>query len=934
MRKKRTLYLVVLPILLFMMALTLFLCACGDTRDKKEKTKESDPAVVTVDFDQNAEYTMASLDTLSDILDVKIMSDGVSRKADFTVKSSALSADGKYLEVIIVVEGIEKAIRLPYIDEAVASIRTDLRPLYDTIMKEGDKGISLVIKGSETEYGESAPIEAIVNLPNEGTLACSLAIGGDDPEVIARYKEGALTLFGLTVDAEKLMERIDRLAGLIDDEEVAAEESDSERSAVTITDAFVAVSGLLDTLDLLSEASQGSGFSHENGRYRFSCGSGQASTVLHSLIEDREILDLIDLFEAFLDTKTAGAMRANRVFFDLTFGVTSTGMELTFVANNVLTARRLELSVSMNVYDHLLTLPEAEEKNAYDLEWSIPFALPQNDVDLTIKTKLCVSDMFDDEGDNVCAVTTVTDEEGDTLVRFVLGEDYACLDASGIGKLLGEETPLEDAVFYRAFESNGSSLISFLETLISDWEDDTTEKEEEPTVDPRFARGYGVSVRGDADLTFDLGASEEDLRSRLFAYVINENGDQVEYTEYDVIGFDASDSFKGDVTVVFAPGCTEAVPVLIYDHEKVRMWELSLDQEPIIRKGMTFAEVKELPLGEEKYTDGKVNWSKRVSGFVVTRVSGNSFENGVFDQPGDCQVTFTYEPTGREYFCSLLHVGDPDAPRPVKLDYAKPLYLTYTDTEEQVREQLEIFVVYDDGTKVPVTDYAIIMYVPGAREVTVGYVGINLLSVPVCHVENYADYFRFFYPDRGRTLFSKFITSLRTYYVTYKNLFHTVFTTQRTESGRSLRVIVNTEENLDLVRIVNFFFGIPDEKGRRDFDEKALFDYLAALKEEDPDLDLERLFEQVVGVSLKEFVSKLYLDVNVERNDRDHGIGSEIEVVLSDGEDKEYLVTGLSFRLVPSEKESLPSEGQIESARSFEELPAFIESVLKKAFSD
>ena len=939
MRRGSKLFAMIALLVTLTAVFALLLCAC--TPNEKNKSNENSnenpnkEAELVVSFDEDEEFTLSSIEDLSELLEVKVVSDGVERVVDFTVKSSTLSEDGKNINVVIVAEGIEKTVQLPYVDEVRALIRKELRPLYDILNKEGEKGVALSLTGRGTGIGEISPINAGLNFLADKSVEFALTRGAEEPDVIASYKDGYFTLFGLTLDAEKVLEKLETFGGQLDlpdlqDIAFAGEEDNSgneDKDEDPVTSAFIAFSNVLDAFDVLSDPSLGGGenigFVKENGVYRLCLVSKQVMDFLRGLAQKKATFDALECVFAVLEHKTNEALGTNNIWLDITFEIKETGVEVGLLVRNWLSGARYEFALSASVFDHVVQLPEpAGGSEPNDLEFTVPVSFPQKGVELNITTNICLSEIFGEDESKTCATVTVTDKDGDTIASFVLGQNYAYLDASAMSKLFGEEHPFDNAVFYREFESAGEPFLSFLDTLLADLEDLLDEEFEDTShVDPRFERGYGVSPKEGETLTFDLGATETDLRSRLFAYYLDENGDRVEFSDYRVIGFDASTSYDGDITVEFAPEYVVTLPVLIYDHANVQVGQLTLLGNPWVEKGTTFEQIKTLVAGEQHYTDGTVSWAEPRAGFSIKSVNYPTLDGVVFEQVGSYSVVLTYDLTGADFW-TYVQVYDPEHLK-VKYIVCSDVNLTSLATEEDIRDQLQVFAVYEDGSQVPVSDYYIIAYTPGCESFVVNYVDPNDRGktynrfVRVNHVVDYTDYLRFFYPEPYGNPIDQFPHGFYGAYTLNAALFDQVFSTELSDNGVSLHVTVSGKKDNDLWAILNLFVGIPTEGGFENVDVDTLMDYLAKIKEEDPDMDIAALFKRVVGVELSDFFESLYLDVEV-------GSDGSMMVSLNDGEGRDYFVTGLSVRPVEATERTPISEEKINAASGFDKLPEFL----------
>lgn len=99
-------------------------------------------------------------------------------------------------------------------------------------------------------------------------------------------------------------------------------------------------------------------------------------------------------------------------------------------------------------------------------------------------------------------------------------------------------------------------------------------------------------------------------------------------------------------------------------------------------------------------------------------------------------------------------------------------------------------------------------------------------------------------------------------------------------------------------------------------------------KSEDLSFDVAALFERAVGVRLSDFLSALVLKVNATWEN-----GFEVTIALGDGAEREYLVTGLSARLVEAAERAPLLADRIAAAGSLAEIAEFAFSLFTRSFA-
>lgn len=974
---------VLITILVLTLTCALVLCAC----DKKTKNnssegkEETSTPQLSVSFDQNSTFNE---ETLNDALDVEIVKNGVRSKIAYTIKNSTVTEDGQYIDVTIIAEGIEKTIRLPYAAPAQYAIRADLMPLYKLLSADGDKYLSMSITGNlrmnEDSEKYSVKLKAIANLFADKEAQFALLSETDEsPKTLAVYNDEVLSVGGFTVTKDTLITFYSELINYftfdfdivegegddaIESMKADAEEEKEDNMELDITSIFERLSLAFDATDKLVNLpivkAMNLSISAENGVYTFSLNTKNLIRLV-KLLADEDQLEQLEKSIDLLNLQFGGAIKSGDMVLSGKIDITE-GADISLKAENKRDGFVAQITAKLEIADSAYTMPTVADEDAKDLEITVPIKLPQNDFDMAIKAVVHTSAIFgSNENTNYVTATIYKNGEDEDieLLQFVLDERFAYLDANGIANMLNADMV---ARYYTAFEIDGQpatfkqvlpSIIGRLGNLMNfggnteegdeDADEEYQDDDGSQNVDLRFANGYGVSpVDEDDNLFFEIGTTESDLRARLFVYTFDENDQQVPFSDYQVEGFDGSVSFNGDISIVFDKDYICDVGIVIYNPESKKESSVSVDTDLIAAKGTTIQEMQSYIGAKITYTDGTISWSEYVSdesdGYTITAVMSNAGydmpdQDYVFSATGD-NIMFVVRNTTSTQYVSTVYIYDPENLKPVKLVCSQDsIYVNEDTTEDSIREELQVFVLYDDGMTGyddPVSDYKIESFAYGEESFNIIWGDLTPITISmiqdsetpneVFEMGKPTDYLRFVDQDGLNeeddllTVISQSMPAIQEILSqqSAKALLKSVVSFEKGETDLSLRVIINTEDDNDLLALVNLFVGIPTEDGWKDIDKETLVEMITS---ESAMFDIGAMFQKVFGVTLVDFLEPLYFDVNLSWND-----GIVLGMQFNDGVETQYLVTGIEFRLVDASLQFKPTEEMIASAQSFENI--------------
>ena len=930
--------------LLAVVALTLGLFACNGADGDKIK----------VSFDDTVTYTAGDVSDIAEILKV---ADKSGKELDFEVVRSNVSEDGEFIEVVISVGGKEQIVSLPYGGPAIGA---DVFPLYTLLLDGAEKcynvELSAKARASAEEEMQSFGVKAIVNMGGEDGMQVALFTGKANEQGVFTYDNTVLALGGIGFDASKasslfalLMNRFgDEEEELFEDDAMGAEsdldgeddadyegdyeedddyayEGEDDEPLVTegeeedlLTALFVKLSYVLGILDEMADAPLvGVTIAKTGNDYSVNADLSKVFDLLSTYFassEDFKDLD-VDAIKAAIDDMTDGALSEGKVKVALSVECKEDGVAASFRIANEKSGAEATVALSFAVSDSAFAI--AEDVMGEDIEITVPITLAKKETSLGLDAVLHTSDLFA-AGKDIVTASLKYNEVEDAVV-FVLNDKYMYLDATEMMKSLQLETM--DATFYEAFEIDGEPA-SFFEALpyllISE--------------DDRFDNGYGVTVK-DADndvVVLTVGATEDDLRDAIFAYVYDEDGEMVEFSEYtiempDKTPFDGSKSFGGTVQIVFSEKYDPVdLTVRVYDPKNTIKGGISA-KENYYPVGTTLVEAARRFAFKYRYTDGTVYWTEgEDEGVTFGAVLSSSFApvtGEVFSERGDYYI-WSVEREGFSLSFVPIHVYDPEnlEAKELKTDL-NSLSVNKDTTEEDIRNALTVSVVYDDTSTEVVTDYTLEGTVNAEGSLRVKWEGVSSSVYLIMEEESdgtaLGDYLRFITLDEEEELSAEKITEIiaaaKGVYEENKELFDAVFTKEITDTGIALHVLLNDAQNRDLLAIVNLFLGIPGDEGFEDITEAYLLEKIAAVKTTLP-LDVPTLFGSIVGIPLADVLQDVACDLTLSWKD-----GISLTLVLKGGEEaEEYLSAGITVKTVPAATANRYTEESLVKTQGFD----------------
>ena len=581
---------------------------------------------------------------------------------------------------------------------------------------------------------------------------------------------------------------------------------------------------------------------------------------------------------------------------------------------------------------------------AADLEITVPVVLPQKNLELTVKTVLHLSDLILGEGQDIVTTRVFCNEQDTPIISFVLNDAYMYLDMNGWASLVFQGGMTDPVTFYYAFEADGepASLKEVVLQLLLGQiggdlpmeEDEGWDATEENEEDEQGYTSWGWSTKENADLIFDVGAEEEELRSRLIVVVSDGNGEDVQTEEYRIEGFDGSTSYTGEVEIVLSDGNRMSVEIVIRDPATAMELGRSFDKV-YVKKGDDCKTVQAYITAERTFFDGKIFWQEPIGDFTVCAVDGvPATENTVFDTAGELTLTVTGQDGATEYTVSA-YVYDPQNLIALSMNCNETIYLeSKKASDDEIREQLYVTVEFDSRDSEEVKDYEILRREDDKDAIFVKWNEFEQ-RVAVEYAETaptLTEYLRFYESDEEEeesdAIIRSVFSALKIFWEN-KEALDSVFTVSETDAGKTRRVVINTEGDQDLLAFLNLFVGIPGEDGWTDIDENTVSDLLDAWSAEKLGMmvDIRGLFQKVTGAELEEFLTELYADVYMPAGEE----GFEIGIALGDGNETTYMETGLQAKFVSPAEPFVLTEEQIKTARGFEYLKGYVLMLLLSA---
>ena len=905
----------------------------NQTGDGGNGQSEPEPVIPTIDvsFNKAMTFTMEDVSDLSDYLNVNYAEGSDSRNVGFRVNSSKLSDDGLFIEVVVAAEGLEKTVLLPCASEDEALIRTELRPLYTTLKKNSDqKAFTFKIVGTYMPESGSEPmtfnLKAVVNLlDRKGDMDFSFALyseDGDEEKVFLLYEGGNLNIAGMPVDINKFMPLVNFFLGKEEEEEdlplfateapategenvageEAVEENDDEQDNSMLFGAFTMLSRALNKIDEI----RGNQFlkylnliNKANGGYVAQCDSGMLTGIV-SILRSLEMYNVDIDFDLnsvvdFVDEITGGAFKSGHILFGASFGFVDSSVEAEVHVANDITGMLASIAIELGTVNESIELPDISGQEPFDIEITVPFALPMNNVDLLVDVTIHTSDMFAAAGRDYVTATVTYNQQENPIFTIVLNDNYAYADANGWAKLYYDKA--NGFVYYNAFKKKGQvvSFIEYLPILLG-------------LVDPStyvYPYGFGCEIKDGYDKVVTIGTTEAELRERLFAYYVNEKGEKVEVSDYVIEDFDSTLSGYCTVKIILADDCEKTVYIVVRDPADTISESIDFTHL-YIALGTEVEDVENAISLTLQYKAGNVYWYERINGgFEITQIiyQGSTYVTG-FDSVGNYTVYVLYDDKS-----GTINADVYDPNNLIVKDIFTPyrVYLRSDATEEDIRNQISVKVGYDDNSCVDVDDYIIEGYENGVDEFKVVYGD----KWRIVHVEyddsDWTSFFRFDLKKDDEIDVWGIVKAIKDICSNNAELFGKVLTYEVDESGKHLCVALNIEEDEDCLAILNLFIGMPGEDGDLiDLSDEVLLVLIEEIGE-----DIPGMFNAIFGVELDKFISPLYFKLDIGS-----GEGISVTFELCDGAENSYFVTGFNIKkIAPAPQFVLPES--LENAKSF-----------------
>lgn len=932
---------VILSIFLLIFACLFVFTACneGDNGKKPENTTEKiaddtvteDPGSEIVDpepepepelnvsFDEGANYQFDTA-SIADALSVEVVSNGVSRKVEFSIKSSTITEDGNYIEVVVAAEGIEKTIRLPYTEEApLPEIRDELIPLYNFITKSGDKAIAVTISAASST-GESEAKELVYKaILNKTASDIEFALVdktlADDKSVVL-FRDGSLTFYGATVSREDIMAifGIDTIDFSGFDFTVGEDKADSVFE--TVSSALDMVDGALASpmISLMNIS-----VSRSDGVYTLRADSAKVITLVQSLYamygnqntaDGDETIDINAIIDA-IDGAFDGALKAGDIDFEVSLTIKEELLAAGITINNKRTNNSVSIDFAVEIAEEAFVLPEAFEPVAPQLEITVPFKLPQKDVDAALEIVLHLEELLTGADANYVTANISFNEEA-SIAAAVLNNRYVYIDMSRIAAMVGAPETSEYKFAYK-FEINGEPATLFdvvaakVFGLIYGSDEQEYDSDYGTEEDPRFANGYGARFDNDGE-KFPIGTTEEELRQHLFVYTFDEDDNEIPFTDYTIEGFDGTSSFADYITIKFAERYEFDIYVIIYDPENEHASYMQIDTLNV-PLGTDVATIQENMWVDVTMTDGNVYWHVYEGGEEGTfEIVAMNFmpvaSDYVFNTTGESILTVNRNDMSAY---AVVRVYDPDNLSIVEFDCFGTVSMDEETTDEQIRDQIYAYVTYDNGEQESVEDFEIVDFTYGDAYMNIKWGEYNgTVSV---------EYYGAGAPEDEPTSIRSYIRienlvnedgviDIAAIFAENKELLGEIFIVNEDKNG--VRIIVNSKSDRDLLAIVNKYFGIPAEDGFVDIDENYILSLANFMG-----MDLSPIFGKLTGVELADFLSELIVDVK---------LSDGLTVEFGNGGEIVYIATGLNIGFTECE-DIIVAEADLNVAKDISELP-------------
>ena len=959
----------------------------GGEGEQGQGGQDTPTASLEINLTEGLEFTANDLADLSGAMSVTVvLPNGTRTEVQFEVKSTTISEDGTYADVVIAAYGIEKTIQVPlYVEPAEEPLfRAELQPLYELLSAEGDKGVKLTVTGGYTaEKGaetKTYSVSAILNMLAEGYQFALYGEGEDSQDVFVAFNGSEIALGNNSIDITRILQYF--FAAMADEDEaevVKAGDADDEDDIVGAVDGeyegnaeydqltytFIAVSDMLDNLEAVSKLPltsvyPGLQINCNGGIYVVSVDSKTLVQLAQIFVdgraeEDDEAIDLAQII-GVLDEQLDGAIMAGDVKIQAILIVTEEGIGLHVSCENIRTGESVTLTARLAVSAEAYAMPTLENVEAKDIEITVPVSFPQREVDVIFDAVLHISDMFAEEGKDIFTAYVTMNE--DPLVRFNFNDYYVYLDITGLMGMFAEEEADYTAFYYAPVDKN-KEPVSFFDSMVArltrepkeeaydDDEGNGKPSDDYDHSDEDYEIQYFAMYKESSNGAFAIGTTESAFRAALdVGYYDPKLDEERLINDYTVIGFDSSASFNGTVTIVFENGEERELDVIIYKADSVRPVALNVDS----LKAARYSTIGDLDLGATlTYSDDVVEFLMvPTKGVTVDQLDGAAVnEKTMLSEAGNHKLLISWG-QGTLSTQVALYVYDPSEPVIVEVRSFDTLGITMDETLDELRNDLgELSVLYDNDEEVFVKDFDIEGYEPGVEFVTLSYQGfsttVNLVYEEAPDYPDYPGYgddeddhdgfdimavlpyFRFI--DVNDDMMTGIMNSIDNLKALIENentkaLFADVVTLESDEEGFVLRVFINNEDDVDLLALINLFVGIPDEEIGYVDIDENML--FALLSDMDAADNIYSTFSQIVGAELEDVVGNLCFEVTGSIAD-----GLSIDFTLCDcsGENV-YFSIGIGAKLVPQVEQFELTADEIEDALDFGDVMEYVYPIL------
>ena len=937
----------------FAMAFT----ACDQPNNQGESEP---PAQSVVEVSVNGAFTGEVTDAdIMENLTVELVDPSGTRTAvEYEVKSSRISDDGTHLEIVITVQGVDKDVLAEYVTVKEVTVRDDLKPLYDMLKAEGDKSFTAVLTCA-TKDGQGTKkltYKATVNVLAEGGIEFAIdQVDGDTDTLLFSYKDSKIYFDGnvinLTDIEPKLIELLSQLMTYEETEEIIDEIAGEGAEIETIDtdklfDTFIAFSNALDTMDEFADNPFLSlfdiTFTNTDGVYLLEMNAKSIFAYIPELLPAISIGDYdVDYNELFvkLDELLGGFLTSDSVKLNAMFEVNQCEVILGLKLTDIASEKDYSISVAVAVADSKseITMPVIEDDELQDASINAVINLPIKDANIDCDIVLHSFEAFNIVGKDV--ITADINYNGEKAGNIVINGSYIYIDLT---KLLTELTGQEiNAKFYEEYKIDGEpatlteivtlkvkDLVKGLINMIMGGQSDEEQHGDNAYVVAEFVEGSNLFV---------IGTTEDQLKEELYVYLVTGVYDSTEITEYTVVGFDGSVSGNFNIEIQTANG-SAYLDIVIYNPEnksvtgvEAKSYITGTEYVTTAEAGINASDVT--CDGYAYFTDGVANWKEVVAVNIVKVNSVDVTEETEFSQSGDYEVTFGYTLNDVQVtFDAVIRVCNPANPLPIALSVDSYVYVSEDATEDDLRSSLIVEVLYDNfDYSDPISDYEFVNgFTYGDPYVTIKYGDISAVVEiryydedpsgvePAVEEETdynemimtYAKFLRFFVmgeEDNLQAILTNSYASLMNIIAENQDTFASIIKTEETNDGTITTFTLSSEEDVDVLDIVNLFVGIPVGEDYMDITEGMVVLLASMVADINVD-DLQAIVNEYFGKEVGEFIQNIYITVETKNDDN-----SFVKVSLTDGEN-EYCSFEVSGKLIDRQENVVLTEDDTNDA--------------------